>query len=243
MVCIVDGTRRFLVRRATTMCASSNILLAAFILLLPSSVSAQSDSGRNELTVFAGVSLGNPAATSVDFAEILGGVPQIFPAPFTVTSTVLDGSAEFGARYTRTLSDLLSLSGDFSIAPGHQLTETVSFECPPGICIAANGISLVPPDVQISSGVEAYHYGVNIGVDLAQGPVRPTDSAGFGGVTFDTETRADTSFALRVGGGLRVDHGRVVTRIEVIDVITADHPLTSRSEHDVHVRVGFGVRW
>jgi len=222
----------------------STVLLAAFILLWPGSAVAQSDSGRNELTVLAGVSLGNPEAASVDFAEILGGVPQIFPTPFTVTSTLLDGSGEFGARYTRTLSDLLSLSGDFSIAPGHRLTERVSFECPPGVfCVAANGISLVPPDVLISSRVVAYHYGANLGIDLAQGPVRPMILAGVGGVTFDTEAQTDTVFALRVGGGLRVDHGRLVTRLEVIDVITADHPITGRSEHDVHVRLGFGVRW
>lgn len=161
-----------------------------------------------------------------------------------MTSTLLDGSGEFGARYTRTLSDLLSLGGDFAIAPGHQLTVTVSFECPPGVfCIAANGISLVPPDVPIRSRVVAYHYGVNLGIDLATGLVRPTILAGVGSATFDTETQTDTAFALRVGGGLRVDHGCLVTRLEVIDVITADHPLTSRSEHDVHVRVGFSMRW
>jgi len=89
----------------------------------------------------------------------------------------------------------------------------------------------------------AYHYGANVGIDLTRGTLRPSVVAGLGAVTYDSEVRRDTAFALRVGAALVAETGRLAIRLELLDVITADHFVTGQAEHDVHVRVGLGVRW
>ena len=202
--------------------------------------------GRNELAIFAGVSLGNPeiSESSGPLPLRLSGVaPLIFPLPGTVTST-MDGSAEFGARYSRHVADIVSMEGDFSIAAGHELADRFQFSCPDNrVCLASSDIALVAPDRLAIERVVAYHYGAGLGVDLTRGAVRPTLIAGIGGVTHDAGDLRDTQLALRVGGALKADIGTLITRVEVLDVITADHFVTHRSEHDIHVRVGLGVRW
>jgi hypothetical protein len=198
------------------------------------------------LTVFAGVSLANPESTDPDRPVILGAPifgPDLVPGPF-LKSVSLDGSAEFGVRYARRLTETLSVGGDFSIAPSHQLTETTGFGCAPGVfCIADAGPLIFVPEIQRVARVVAYHYGANIGIDLTQGTLRPSVIAGVGGVTYDSEVRRDTAFALRVGAALVAETGRLVSRLEILDVITPDHFVTGQAEHDVHVRVGLGVRW
>jgi hypothetical protein len=247
----------FVVRRTNCACAIPVIgfvfvfVFAVVAAAWPAAASAQSRSGRNELTVFAGLSLASVEGSTPD-RPVIQGLPepliQIFPFPFDF-STVLDGSAEFGARYTRTLTDTLSFGGDFSIAPGHRLTESFRFGCPDFVlCIAADelpgALSLIAPDQKVVSRVVAYHYGANLGIVLARrGTLRPSIIAGVGGVTFAAEPESRTHFALRVGAGLRADTGPLSTHLEVVDVMTADHFVTGRAEHDVHVRVGFGVRW
>jgi len=212
------------------------LFLMAF--LRPGTAAAQGPVGPNELTVFGGVSLANPRTDDPDRPIVLDRADaRLVPAPY-LQSASLGGSAEFGARYDRYLTDVISVGGDFSIAPSHRYTERIGFGCPDGrLCILA-------PERQIETTVVAYHYGGNVGFDLARGALRPSIVAGIGGVTYDGDRGlGDTHVAVRVGGALRADAGRVTLRLEAIDVITPDHFVTGQSEHDVHVRVGVAVRW
>ena len=226
--------------------------VTAFLALAwPTVAAAQTSAGTNELTVFAGVSLASPDKSQSVDPRILqsGALTTIFPG-VARTSVKLDGSAEFGARYGRYLSDALSISADFSIAPAHTLTQRLDFGCPDlRLCILnlpglppPGGYTLIAPD-EFVTRVVAYHYGGNVNFDLLKGTIRPTVVAGLGAVTYDLETHKETQFAMRVGGGLRADTGRVVIRVELVDVILADHFVTKQAEHDLHVRVGFGVKW
>jgi hypothetical protein len=207
---------------------------------------AAQGSARNELAIFAGVSLANPetSESSGPLPLRLSSVaPLIFPLPVTVTST-MDGSTEFGARYSRHVTDIVAVEGDFSMAAGHELADRIQFRCPDNrVCIAGSEISFVAPDRLVTERVVAYHYGAGLGVDLTRGAVRPVLIAGVGGVTHNAGDLRDTQFTLRVGGALEADIGTLTTRVEVLDVIAADHFVTHRSEHDIHVRVGLGVRW
>lgn len=208
-------------------------------------VAAQA-SGQNALTVFAGVSLGHPEASGSSgprprLSSSLA--PLIYPPPVVVRST-LDGSAEFGARYSRQVSDVVSAEGDFSIAAGHELADRIQFICTGDrVCIAGTEIGIVAPDRLVVGRVVAYHYGAGAGVDLTRGSIRPMLMAGIGGVTHDVSGLRETRFTLRVGGALKADVGALTTRLEILDVITANHFVTEQSEHDFHVRVGLGVRW
>jgi hypothetical protein len=224
------------------------LVLAA--LSLPAAAAAQTPAGRNELTVFAGMSLASPENSTTIDPTILQAraLTTIFPGVVR-TEVSFDGSAEFGARYGRYLSDALSISADFSIAPSHKLTQRLDFGCPDlRLCILnlpglpPPGFTLLAPD-ELTTSVVAYHYGGNVNFDLLKGAIRPTVVAGLGAVSYDLGSRTETQFALRVGGGLRADTGPIVIRVEVVDVILADHFVTKQAEHDVHVRVGFGVKW
>jgi hypothetical protein len=221
-------------------------------------VLAQSVTRRSELTVFAGASLGSPSTNDVDLSlpvpldSIRGAIaPTIYPGPLTV-SAELGGSPEFGMRYDWYLTEIVSIGGDFSIAPSHELSTKIRFGCPPGRpCIADEFPGLQLLDQSIGSNIVAYHYGGNVGIDLMRGTLRPTIIAGMGAVSydgaravsFDGTRNRDTEFAFRIGGAFKADAGPVVIRLEGIDVITPDHFVSGKAEHDLHVRVGVGVRW
>jgi hypothetical protein len=221
--------------------------VAALLLTWPAAAEAQRGRGQptpNDLTVFAGVSLATPESNDPDRSPILGRPGFGFvPGPFLKFAS-LDGSAEFGVRYSRRLADRLSFGGDFSIAPTHELIETTGFGCPPArFCIADLEPEIFAPEIERKARVVAYHYGGNVGIDLTEGTLRPEVIAGVGGVTYDVDRRRHTEFALRVGAALVAETGRLTTRLELLDVITPDHFVTGQAEHDVHVRVGLGVRW
>ena len=240
--------------RSRTDASSSFILMLACLavtLVSASPAVAQPDAGRSELTVFAGASLASPKTDNLDFGlpvpagRALGSVvaPTIYPGPLTV-SAKLGGSAEFGARYDWYLTDIISVGGDFSIAPSHELSTTIRFGCPDGrFCIAEGVPALVLPDQSIGTNVVAYHYGGNVGIDLLDGDLRPTVIAGVGAVSYEGSLASETQFAFRIGGAFKADAGPVVIRLEAIDVITPDHFISGQAEHDLHVRVGIGVRW
>ena len=71
----------------------------------------------------------------------------------------------------------------------------------------------------------------------------PTVHGRLAGVNDRRDGLRETRLALRVGGAVAATVGSLVTQIEVVDIIVANHFVTGRSEHDVHVRVGIGVRW
>lgn len=202
---------------------------------------AQTD-GRNELSVLAGMSLLD--VTSHD----LRGVPRGrrgLTLPFGNTRTTsLDDSVELGVRYGRDISERIAVEADFSIAPGHELRDRLGFDCPPPMfCIAGPEIALFAPDILTTDRVIAYHYGGGVRVDLTEGDITPALIAGVGGVAFSGDDFSETDLALRLGGALRVSFNALNVRVEVVDVIVADHFVTKRAEHDLHIRVGFGVRW
>ena len=148
------------------------IALVVVLLVWPTIAAAQTTTGPNELTVFVGVSFASPESTDPDRPVILGGGfgSGFVPGPF-LQSVSLDGSAEFGTRYARYLTDTISVGGDFSIAPSHQLTETTGFGCAPGrFCIAGAEPLIFAPEVKRVARAVAYHYGANVGMDLTQEP-------------------------------------------------------------------------
>jgi hypothetical protein len=221
--------------------------LAALLIVATSArAEAQTPAAPNELAVFAGASLVSAETNDVNRPIILRGAapaPLIFPPPFEFTSA-LDGSAEFGARYSRYITDRFAATFDYSVAPSHELTETIRYRCPDGrLCIQLAEAALVVPDQQFKSKVVAHHYGAGVGVDLMQGSLKPSFMAGLGGVTYDTEGQGGSRFAVRIGAALRAESGPTHFRLELLDVITPDHIVTTRAEHDLHVRVGLGVRW
>lgn len=212
-------------------------ILIAFLSPLVWAAPAAAQTGDHELTVFAGVSLGEAKRSSLDGLRVLRRRHGPF-GPFDSGRSELDGSAEFGVRFGRYVTDTVTVEGDLSIAPTHTLRERVEFGCEfPPVC-------LVPPAQTASERVVAWHYGAGVGIDLpGGGGLQPVLLAGLGGVTHDSEAVRETRLAVRLGGALRASLGRLDARFEVLDVIVADHFVTNDAEHDVHVRVGIGVRW
>lgn len=216
--------------RVTMTCMAIGAMLAA------AAAPAAAQTPRHELTVFAGIALGEPSSTDPDDVRILRHRGPF--GPFTTTRSSLDGSAEFGVRVGRDLGETLVLEGDFSIAPNHTARERIHYSCEfPPIC-------LVPADALVEEAVVAYHYGAGVGLRLPGGSTwQPMVVAGLGGVTFDGDQIAGTRFAFRAGGALRVVLERLSVRLELVDVVVADHVVTGRAEHDLHLRLGFGLRW
>lgn len=218
---------------------------------------AAAQTERNELVVFGGVSLGEVrfSETEDPFGPIL---VSFAPAPNTRVAE-LSGSAEFGARYGRALTDRVSVEVDFSVAPSHDLEEHIIFGCPPPlVCIADPDASLWVPDILRTRSFVAYHYGGGVRLALTDGPIRPSVVGGLGAVTWDGAGAShvvgrlagvadadvrETRLAIRIGGGIAATLGSIAAHFEVLDVIVADHFVTGRTEHDVHVRAGVGVRW
>ncbi len=225
--------------------ASSGLLAFSLSVLLAAPAAAQTE-GRNELTVFGGASL---ADLRTDFPDGPGRLFADRPdlrslLPTLERRSTLGGSVEFGVRYGRRYSDTLTVEADFSLAPAHGLEERIGFGCPPGLaCIASPGVQVFAPDILRTDQVVAYHYGGGLRLDLTQSAVRPSVVVGLGGVTYDGSSVRQTNLAARIGAGLATDIGKMLARLEVVDVIVVDHFLTGRTEHDVHVRVGVGLRW
>ena len=221
-------------------------LLAA--LALPAA--AQTPGGRNELTIFGGISLIDASAVDQvrlsfpDFPRPPEFALLIFPPPFVEASRSLEGSGEFGVRYGRDVTDIIAVEADVSIAPAHDPSGSVSVGCPPeALCIAQPGFPLLPSPIRIDERVVAYHYGGGIRLRVLPGSLRPSVSAGLGGVTYAADRSRQTNLALRVGGALAASMGNLTVQVEVLDAIVMDHFVTDRIEHDVHVRIGLGVRW
>lgn len=224
---------------------SSGLLVFILSVLLGAPAAAQTE-GRNELTVLGGASLADlrtdfpagPGRLFADRPDLLSLLPAI------ERRSKLGGSVEFGVRYGRRYSDNLTVEADFSVAPAHNLEERIGFGCPRGLaCIASPGVQVFAPDIRRTAQLVAYHYGGGVRLDLTQGAVRPSVVGGLGGVTYDGSDLLETNLAARIGAGLSTDVGKLLARLEVVDVIVVDHFLTGRTEHDVHVRVGVGLRW
>jgi hypothetical protein len=219
------------------------VIITALVACGATAAGAQT-SEKNELSVFGGISLID-AETNTHRNPYILAQPAVgtlvFP-PIFGTSSRFDGSGEFGVRYGREVTETLSLIGDFSVAPAHESTDQVSYGCPAlRFCIADTAI--FAPDFQVSERVVAYHYGGGLQWKVWPAPVRPSVIAGIGGVTYSGQGHSETQLAMRVGGSVGAAVGKLTTALEILDVIVADHYLTTRTEHDVHVRIALGVRW
>ena len=222
------------------------MVLCVWFTLAAAPVGAQT-TAKNELTIFGGFSLGDAIASTSRDPRILALdrslIPLIYPPIFSVTRT-LDGSGELGVRYGRDLTDTLTLTGDFSIAPAHELLANTSLSCPDTlVCIASPTLGLIAPDFVFSERVVAYHYGGGLRMNLRPGTLTPSVTAGLGGVTFAGTDRHESSLTFRIGGGVSAAVRNLTAGIEVLDVIVSEHFVTGRLEHDPHVRITFGVRW
>lgn len=202
--------------------------------------------GSNELTVFGGLSLSDISVETDEHFPMLRRfeAARLILPPFPQRVARLDGSAEIGVRYGRAITDLVTVEADFSVAPSHTLDERLSFGCPEGmLCIAGPEPQWFVPDIRRTERLAAYHYGGGIRLALMDGAVRPAVVGGIGGVTFDGAGLRESHLALRVGGAVAASIGDLTATVEVVDVIVSNHFLTRRGEHEVHVRLGLGVRW
>lgn len=227
------------------------VLLVALIFAGPSSAAAQPDD-PNELTVFGGLSfidVESTEARDVTILELprrfqsLPVQPLIFPPPLFTLSRSLEASGVFGIRYGRDLTDTVTVVGDFAVAPAHDLNEEISYSCPEPLVCIAGPVNLVAPNVRFSENVVGYHYGAGLQYNLRRRGLMPAAIAGLGGVTYSTPDRARTHFTLRFGGRIAAPVGPLTTSIEVIDVVVTDHFVTGDVAHDVHARIGLGVRF
>jgi hypothetical protein len=222
------------------------------IVMCATSAHAQTNT-KNELTVFGGLSLIDltsrteisPFPLQIDS----GLFPLIFPPIFGGVTKRFDGGAEFGVRYGRDLTETLTLTGDFSIVPGHDLRVRTRSFCPDQVlCIATPALSLLAPDFLLSERVTAYHYGGGfrwnvLRTDLSSGTLTPSVIAGLGGVTFSGMRQSESSVTFRIGAGLTTSYRNVTAGVEVVDVIESGHFVTDDTENDVHFRLTFGVRF
>jgi len=219
--------------------------------------------GKNELSVFGGISLLDASTTNSITPLLLDALPSIgtlvYP-PILGTSRKLGSSGEFGVRYGREATETITVTGDFSVAPAHELSNRLSSGCPePLACIAAQaegsigigfeggvpvGFPFPIPDVLFSERVVAYHYGGGLRLHvLPTSTLKPAVVAGIGGVTYAGTRRRESQFVLRIGGSITASVRNLSTTIEVLDAIVPDHYVSDNVEHDVHIRIAFGVHW
>jgi hypothetical protein len=228
--------------------------LFPLLLILTSAATAGAQTNtRSELTVFGGLSLIDltntaeigPFPLQID-ARLL---PLIYPPIFSGLTKRFDGGAEFGVRYGRDLTETLTLTGDFSMVPGHELRVHTRSFCPEEVlCIARPALGLLAPDFVLSERVTAYHYGGGfrwniLRTDLNSSTLTPSVIAGLGGVTFSGMQESDSSLTFRIGAGLTTAYRSVSAGVEVVDVIESGHFVTGDTENDVHFRLTFGVRF
>ena len=220
-----------------------SMVVLAIIAVLYAAPAVGQPAGRNELSVFGGVSLLDADATDPGDPRILAlpARPLIYPPPFQFSRSI-GASGEFGVRYGRDVTDSVTFIGDFSIAPAHSATERFGRGCPE-LCISFPALELYAPGL-FSERFVAYHYGGGMRLNVWRGPlVTPAVVAGIGGVTYSGENRSDTQFTLRLGGSVTAAVKNLTTGIEVVDVMVPDHFLTDQLEHDLHVRMSLGVRF
>jgi hypothetical protein len=228
------------------------LLLASLSVCWAATAGAQTDS-RNELTVFGGLSLIDltsrsaisPFPLAVD-AELL---PLVFPPIGGRVTKRFDGGAEFGVRYGRDVNDALTMTGDFSIVPGHEFRVLTRSFCPDAsVCIARPTLSQFVADYFLAERFTAYHYGGGfrwnvLRTDLGSGTLTPAVIAGLGGVTFAGMRQTESAVTFRIGAGLTASYRRLTAGVEAVDVIESDHFVTGGAENDVHFRLTFGVRF
>jgi hypothetical protein len=218
------------------------------VLTLMAAPAAAQTTGKNELTVLGGASLGDIRSGDRDGIELLRlrgrERAELSLLPVIRTSTFLGGRPELGVRYGRHVSDVVAIEADFAIAPSHTLEQRISFECPRDLlCIAGAQTSIVAPDRFVSERIVAYHYGAGLRFKKTVGTLTPSIVAGLGGVTYAGDQNRDSRLAVRLGAGVTAPVGALVSTIEVMDLIVADHILSRRTEHDLRVRLGVGIRW
>lgn len=214
--------------RWTSMPAAA--LLAGSIL---TSTAQAGEFPRTELSVMFGASL-------LEASRDDGGVIPLFQRIFASNAfigqptTRLGGSLVGAVRVGHYLNDRAAFEVGLSVSPSHELRAEAS--CP-DYCLVP--IYWPYPFAQRSV---AYGYDAAFTYDVIGGGTRPFLSFGAGGVTHAFQDYSEKDFRINVGAGVKLGHGRLRGRLEVIDHVTLDHFLSQRTEHDVQVRGGVAVR-
>ena len=137
----------------------------------------------------------------------------------------------------------MEVEGSFVIAPDHELTETNTFFCPPGvICPLNNQTPLFIPFFLRQSNVVTYQYDGNFVYNFAKNDLRPFVTFGIGGMTSVLSSANRTDFAINFGGGAKFYFNKIGIRAEINDHVVPDYFLTGKTEHDLQVQYGFIFR-
>lgn len=211
------------------------ISMAAAALLAGSTLTSAAQAGefpRTELSVMFGASLLEASRDDGGFVPFYRH-PLVGELPFQ-TSTRLGGSLVGAVRVGHYLNDRAALEVGVSVSPSHELG--TDSPCP---YYCALPVYWPYPLAQRSV---AYGYDAAFTYDVIGGGTRPFLSFGAGGVTHAFQDYSEKDFRINMGAGIKLGHGRLRGRLEVIDHVTLDHFLTQRTEHDVQVRGGIAVR-
>jgi hypothetical protein len=103
--------------------------------------------------------------------------------------------------------------------------------------------------IEIEREVVSVHGSVTGRYDLGPGPTRPYLAAGFGRIHHTVVDDlpyggSEWDWAVVIGGGLERGLGsRLRGRVEILDHVVPDHLGTEHIGHDVHLRLGVGLRF
>lgn len=188
---------------------------------------------RTELSVLFGASLLDASRGDFLYLPLVqrSNVQDLLPGE---TRTRLGGSLVGAVRVGHYLGDRAALEVGLSVSPSHELR--MDSTCP--YCLF-NPVYWPYPLAQRSV---AYGYDVAFTYDLAGDGTRPFLSFGAGGVTYAFQDYSEKDLRINIGAGVKLGHGRLRGRLEIVDHVNLDHFLTQRTEHDVQVRGGVAVR-
>jgi hypothetical protein len=216
-------------------------LVLAYLLLIPLCLRAENSDGNLEITVLSGFSF-------LDAEVKTNPCPfcaSVFPINFLMESSI-KGSFLFGAKAGYYLNQSMEVEGSFVIAPNHELTETNTFFCPPGIiCPLRDVAPQFIPFFLRQTNVVTYQYDGNFVYNFAKNEVRPFVTFGIGGMTSDLSGFSEqnrTDFTFNFGGGAKFYFNKIGIRAEVNDHVIPDFFLTGNTEHDLQIQYGFLFR-
>jgi Outer membrane protein beta-barrel domain len=213
-------------------------LIFAISCLVPIFAGAENPNGNLEITVLSGFSFldANVEVPTCPFCESVSRIT------FSQENSI-KGSFVVGFKAGYYLNPAMEVEGSFVIAPDHELTQTNTFFCPPGvICPLINQTPLFIPFFLRQSNVVTYQYDGNFVYNFAKNDLRPFVTFGIGGMTSVLSPGSRTDFAINFGGGAKFYFNKIGIRAEINDHVVPDYFLTGNTEHDLQVQYGFIFR-
>jgi hypothetical protein len=209
------------------------LVLTSLLLTTLSTAGVRADEfPRTELSVLFGASLLDASRDDLGFALVLQRDFErgLYSSP---GRTRLGGSLVGAVRVGRYVNERAAFELGLSLNPSHELSMDAG--CP--YCR-----DLIYWPYPLAQRSVAYGYDAAFTYDVVGGGTRPFLSFGAGGVTYAFQDYSEKDFRINMGAGVKLGHGRLRGRLEVVDHVTLDHFLTQRTEHDVQVRGGVAVR-